>query len=291
MLFRSTVQGKQSEEQVAQAGNQQQAAGKAQALTQNVTELGKLAATAGAQAGQTGAAAQNAGTAPAGASIPLAAPPKAPPQAAEADLADDLLNAILANPLVPVGGGGLLALLALWGVYRSRQRKSTYEMDSVLADVKLDEDSFFQASTSKAPDTRDSPETGSSMFYSASQITTSEEGDPTEEAAVYMAYGRDQQAEEILKEALRDNPERISIHRKLLELYARRQDAASFEKIAVMAKEITQGQGPDWEAIAKIGSTLQPESKLYKGGSLAATSPPAASDAMDSATKRSLATH
>ncbi len=265
-LTQATVQGKRSEEQVAQAGNQQQAADKAQALTQNVNDLGKLAATAGAQTGQAAPPAQSQGSAPTGTAIPMAAAPKAPAAPTETSLTDELLDALSANPMVPAGGAGLLVLLALWGVYRSRQRKSTYEMDSVLADVKLDDDSFFQASGVKPPDTRDGPETGSSMFYSASQITTSEEGDPTEEAAVYMAYGRDQQAEEILQEALRDNPQRIGIHRKLLELYARRQDAASFEKIAVMAKALSQGKGDDWAAIAKIGATLQPDNSLYTTG-------------------------
>lgn len=264
-LTQATVEGKRGEEAVARAGNQQQAAEKTQALTQNVNELGKLAATAAAQPGQATMPTPSPGATPTGAAIPLTAPPK-PPAATEAtSLTDELWSALVANPMVPAGGAALLALLALWGVYRSRQRKTTYEMDSVLAEAKLEDDSFFQASKLKAPDTRDGPETGSSMFYSASQITTSDASDPTEEAAVYLAYGRDHQAEEILKEALRDNPERISIHRKLLEIYAQRQDVTSFEKIALMAKEVTRGEGADWEAIVKVGTRLQPDNSLYSG--------------------------
>mgnify|MGYP002149660183 CR=1 FL=1 len=41
--------------------------------------------------------------------------------------------------------------------------------------------------------------------------------DPVAEADVYLAYGRDLQAEEILKEALRTTPQRVAIHGKLLE--------------------------------------------------------------------------
>ena len=48
----------------------------------------------------------------------------------------------------------------------------------------------------------------SSFAPSASQLDTNEV-DPVAEADVYIAYGRDAQAEEILKEALRTHPERI----------------------------------------------------------------------------------
>ena len=44
--------------------------------------------------------------------------------------------------------------------------------------------------------------------------------DPIAEADVYMAYGRDAQAEEILKEALAKDSKRIPVHAKLLEIPA-----------------------------------------------------------------------
>ena len=43
-----------------------------------------------------------------------------------------------------------------------------------------------------------------------------EEVDPIAEADVYMAYGRDAQAEEILKEALQKDASRTAVHVKLL---------------------------------------------------------------------------
>ena len=64
------------------------------------------------------------------------------------------------------------------------------------------------------------------MSYSPSQLDAAGDVDPVAEADVYLAYGRDLQAEEILKEALRTNPERVAIHVKLLEIYAKRRDAA-----------------------------------------------------------------
>jgi len=47
-----------------------------------------------------------------------------------------------------------------------------------------------------------------------------EEIDPIAEADVYMAYGRDAQAEEILKDALAKDSTRQAIRVKLLEIYA-----------------------------------------------------------------------
>ena len=44
----------------------------------------------------------------------------------------------------------------------------------------------------------------------------SDDVDPIAEADVYMAYGRDAQAEEILKEALGKDANRVAVHAKLL---------------------------------------------------------------------------
>ena len=64
------------------------------------------------------------------------------------------------------------------------------------------------------------------------------------EADVYMAYGRDAQAEEILKEALGKAPSRIAVHAKLLEIYATRKDAKNFEQTALKLKGLTGGAVP-----------------------------------------------
>ena len=65
-----------------------------------------------------------------------------------------------------------------------------------------------------------------------SQLDAIGDVDPVAEADVYLAYGRDLQAEEILKEALRTNPQRVAIHAKLLEIYSKRRDAKGFELLA-----------------------------------------------------------
>ena len=104
------------------------------------------------------------------------------------------------------------------------------------------------------------------MVYSPSQLDAAGDVDPVAEADVYLAYGRDLQAEEILKEALRTNPQRVAIHSKLLEIYAKRRDAKAFEQVATQAHTLTQGAGPDWDHICQLGQELDPVNPLYSPG-------------------------
>ena len=80
------------------------------------------------------------------------------------------------------------------------------------------------------------------------------------EAEVYMAYGRDAQAEEILKEALDKDSSRHEIALKLLEIYAARKDPLAFE---TTASELYAGLGgqdtPVWQRAAEMGHTIDPD--------------------------------
>ena len=171
------------------------------------------------------------------------------------------------NPILPFAAAALVALLAAFGVYRARQRKKAAELDSAFLESRLQPDSFFGASGGQQVDTSDD-ENGpaSSMSYSPSQLDAAGDVDPVAEADVYLAYGRDLQAEEILKEALRTTPTRVAIHTKLLEIYAKRRDLASFGPLAANAFELTDGEGQDWNRIAQLGRELDPENGLYQTG-------------------------
>jgi len=89
------------------------------------------------------------------------------------------------------------------------------------------------------------------------------------EADVYIAYGREEQAEDILKEALRQQPDRHPVRVKLLEIYARRSDKASFDAVATELRERTGGAGEDWERAAKLGRSIDPSNPLYAGSAAA----------------------
>jgi pilus assembly protein FimV len=200
----------------------------------------------------------------AAASAAAAAPAKKPlvtaPPKAEPSLIDELLE----NPLVLVGGAGLLLLLAAFGLYQARRRSNAVAVDSSFLESRLQPDSFFGASGGQRIDTNEAGVTGSSMVYSPSQLDAAGDVDPVAEADVYLAYGRDLQAEEILKEAIRVSPTRVAIHAKLMEIYAKRRDAKAFEMVATEAFSLTKGQGIEWAHMAEMGRDLDPANPMYK---------------------------
>lgn len=172
------------------------------------------------------------------------------------------------DPILPLAGAGLLALLLGYGAYRVVQRRRQNNgVDSSFLESRIQPDSFFGASGGQRVDTANSEmTTGSSMAYSPSQLDAGGDVDPVAEADVYLAYGRDLQAEEILKEAIRHNPARVSVHVKLGEIYAKRQDRKALEAVAGDVFKLTQGEGPDWNRIAELGRDLDPENRLYQPG-------------------------
>ncbi len=245
-------------------------------VMQAASAAGSSAATAAAAMAPTSAAspsaaplasasqpASTASTAAAPATVVAAKKPvvTAPPPP-EPSLIDELLE----NPMVLPGAGGLLALLAGFGFYRYRQRNNGTQVDSSFLESRLQPDSFFGASGGQRIDTNESNVTGSSLVYSPSQLDAAGDVDPVAEADVYLAYGRDLQAEEILKEAVRTSPLRVAIHAKLMEIYAKRRDSKAFETVAIEAFNLTQGNGPEWAYISEMGRELDPANPMYQPG-------------------------
>jgi pilus assembly protein FimV len=202
------------------------------------------------------------------ASAPMAAASKAPivpPQPVEAE-EPSLLDSLTDNPLLLPGAGLILALLAGFGFYRFRNKNKDEAGVTSFLESRLQPDSFFGASGGQRIDTRDASGSPSSMSYSLSQIDAIGDVDPVAEADVYLAYGRDLQAEEILKEAMRTNPERLAIRTKLLEVYAKRRDIKGYELLAGELYGLTGGQGEDWQRAQELGRSIDPENPLYEPG-------------------------
>lgn len=205
------------------------------------------------------AASQPAATASAVAPV-VVKKPEIPAAQPEAELMDQLLE----NPLLLPGLAALLAALAGLGFYRYRQNRKKGQVDSSFLESRLQPDSFFGASGGQRIDTSESNASGSSMAYTSSQLEAAGDVDPVAEADVYLAYGRDLQAEEILKDALRLYPARVAIHAKLLEIYAKREDVKAFEGVATEAFKLSQGYGPEWAYIAEAGRQLDPANPMYQ---------------------------
>ncbi len=199
----------------------------------------------------------------------------APPPPPEPTIVEQLME----NPLIPGAVALLIALLAGFGFYRVRQRRRSTQVDSSFLESRLQPDSFFGASGGQRIDTNEGGATGSSMVYSPSQLDAAGDVDPVAEADVYLAYGRDLQAEEILKEAMRTNPSRVAIHGKLLEIYAKRRDGKAFEVVATEAFGLTHGEGPEWEHICELGRELDASNPMYQPGGQPAPRPGAPANA------------
>ena len=198
---------------------------------------------------------------------PAAAPVKRPPAPAPVVEEPSFIDSLLDNALLLPGAGLLLVALGAFGIYSSRRRKKQKSFsDSILADSSLKANSLFGSTGGQSVDTNNSV-FNSSYSPSASHLDTNEV-DPVAEADVYIAYGRDAQAEEILKEALRTQPERDPVRLKLLEIYANRKDLRAFELLASELYGMTKGTGNEWSQAATLGLTIDPTNPLYAGGKL-----------------------
>ncbi|WKB52560.1 FimV/HubP family polar landmark protein [Eleftheria terrae] len=194
---------------------------------------------------------------------PVPAPPPAP---AVQPVEEPGLMAMLQDNLALVGGGLLALLLGGFALYTVRSKAKKDSGETSFLESRLQPDSFFGASGGQRIDTKDASGAPSSLSYSLSQLDAIGDVDPVAEADVYLAYGRDLQAEEILKEAMRATPERLAIRTKLLEVYAKRRDTKGFELLATQLYSLTGGQGEDWARAQELGRQVDPDNVLYQPG-------------------------
>jgi pilus assembly protein FimV len=183
-------------------------------------------------------------------------------------------------PLELIGFGGAGAgVMALLGFFWWRRRKMASE-------ASLNTESMFSPSIIyKAPESEstfsvplvnentayDVNPVGESSFLS--EFTPSDfdafdsdqgEIDPISEADVYLAYGRYQQAEELMRTAIASHPDRDECKLKLLEIYYAAENKAGFE---AFAKELSEaGKNRDsvfWEKVSEMGREICPDSELF----------------------------
>ena len=184
-------------------------------------------------------------------------PEQTPAPASLARQIGDALQDLLQHPpLILASVAGLLLLG--WVGLRYRRRTQ------VLAEKMMESEgvqSVFDQAGGRHIDTSNSV-FHSNFVPSVSQLDTNEV-DAVAEADVYIAYGRDEQAEEILQDALRLHPDRHALRVKLLEIYATRKDRQKFGTLAAELRVLTHGVGEAWKQAAQMGVVLDPGNLLY----------------------------
>lgn len=204
-------------------------------------------------------------------------PPVAPP-VVEVPPPPGLLDTLLEDPLPLAGGAAALALLAGLMVYRRRRTIAppSSPTTAVPSSSSFGPNSIFGPVGGQSVDTASIAPHSSEFSQAGPGSIDTDEVDPVAEADVYMAYGRDVQAEEILLEAMLRDPGRLAIHLKLLEIYAERRSLKQFETLAGELYAQTAGLGGEWEKAASMGRKIDPNNPLYGAGEADVAAPVAA---------------
>ncbi|WP_254785817.1 MULTISPECIES: FimV/HubP family polar landmark protein [unclassified Janthinobacterium] len=281
------------EDKIAKAKQVDEAAARVKELEKNVSDLEKLmavkskamadkSAPAPAKTAETAASAAASVPAPAAEAQPPAPQPAAPQPAAPKAKPVPLVKK--PSPLEPtitdkindhlgaIGIGIAALLAAVAALVIARRRKDVPPARDGVPPV-VEPETPATPPSGLAPEEQQS-EASNHLFgagaaaagaaaVAGASVLEGNETDPVAEADVYIAYGRDGQAEDILKEALRLHPERHAARLKLLEIYSARNDARAFEDQASELYSMTRGQGDEWQQAAALGLALDPTNPLY----------------------------
>ncbi len=173
-----------------------------------------------------------------------------------------ILDSLLASWEYMVGLGVAAVALVVGLVQLIRRRRSIAEFEeSILTGSVLEgQTETTETSKSAASDTSFLSDFGMAGMGSVQ----ADEVDPLAEAEVYLAYGRDEQAEEVLREAIKKDTQRSELKLKLLEIYQQRNDLKAFE---TLAEELypAGGQGDPvvWQQVVAMGRTVNPDNPLF----------------------------
>jgi pilus assembly protein FimV len=181
-----------------------------------------------------------------------------------------LMDTVMENLPIIAGVGGAAVIGA--GLFAlMRRRKNAGGPNSSMAQTSSLMPSEIKTNTVTDARVGGLVDTGNSSFLTdfdkidSAAIVDTDEVDPIAEAEVYIAYGRDAQAEEILKEALVHDKGRHDISMKLLEIYHARKSASAFEPVAREIKEAIGEASPMWATVASMGASIDPSNALYQG--------------------------
>jgi pilus assembly protein FimV len=168
------------------------------------------------------------------------------------------------SPVLPWALIALPILICVWALIRIRRKKQIDTFEDAIVTSPATE---MQNNTVFGDTQATSGDTSFLTDFSQSGVggmIDSHDVDPIAEAEVYMAYGRDAQAEEILKDAIQKDPERQELKLKLLEIYQSTGNKGSFESLASEIYSNVAPSDPTWSKVVAMGQKLDPENSLYQ---------------------------
>jgi len=202
---------------------------------------------------------------------PKAAPPKpapAPPPPEQSGFFDNLLD----QPAYFGAAGGLILLAAIPWLIARRRAAMIEETESILLATENESLQRSKAGESSFDSTLPEPATAAKTSF-LSEFTPSDfdalgtetdEVDPISEADVYLAYGRYKQAEDLIRNAIEQYPERDECKLKLLEIHYATENREAFEHYAQELKVQGKDGNPDfWENVIEMGRELCPGNSLF----------------------------
>jgi len=208
----------------------------------------------------------------------------APAPASEPSITEDPVAWARNNMMIAGGAAGalLLALLALL-LGRRGKEEPVPAMPAAGTGESVDQESILMEEESSLADTvadhMAAGNIGDTSFlseYSTEEFKGLQEDtaevDPVSEADVYIAYGRYQQAEEILREAMESGNDSAAVKYKMLEVYYATQKKDQFNALA--EEMVNSGQYEEdpkaWEHIQTMGRDLDKANPLFAAGVSAA---------------------
>ncbi|WP_395502151.1 FimV/HubP family polar landmark protein [Ectopseudomonas mendocina] len=156
----------------------------------------------------------------------------AAPSPAPAPAPQSFIDDLMANPMTLglAGGGALLLLLVALMALSRRNAMKEAELQDELADD-LSQDQAFASDLDMPEDSLagldDEPV---ATPVAGEERVTAQTGDALGEADIYIAYGRFNQAAELLQNAINDEPHRSDLRLKLMEVYAELGDREGFAR-------------------------------------------------------------
>ena len=207
---------------------------------------------------------------------PKPAPKPAARKKAKPESEPGLLDTLLGSPLMmAISVGGLvLVIILIWSMIGRRKSKGDFEESILLGGG----DSEVTAESPIQPGGAGPAQVDETSFlsdFSPSDIDALQdetgEGDPLSEADVYIAYGRYQQAEELIRQAIERDPERYPLYYKLFEILHAVKDASGFASFVqeVAGTAVEESDPGAWQKVLAMGTELAPENPMFAGGAAA----------------------